>query len=257
MIDIRNNEIHLWVVEDKKITNQLLLEKYKALLNSEEKKRLERFVFPKHKKQFLITRALLRSVLGQYFDRAPESLVFARNAYGKPKIGSFEKSWPISFNLSHTNALSVLAVTRENELGVDVEYINRKVDSLKLANRYFSTLEYNDLSALNARQLDDWFFKLWTLKEAYIKAYGMGLAIRLRDFSFNFNNNGIDITFAEKRDGKPEFWQFWQFDYKSSFQLALAMKLKQKEALYKIVTKRGKPLEQFSNFKITPLIHTN
>ena len=239
MLELQSNEIHLWLVEDQLISDQGLLDKYQALLNAEEQKRFERKIFARHKKQFLVSRALLRSVLGDYLQQAPEDLVFAKNAYGKPRIASFKKSLPISFNLSHTNGLSVLAVTLEDDIGVDAEYLTRKVDILKLAKRYFSKQEFHDLSALNVKEFNQRFFNLWTLKEAYIKACGMGLAIPLKDFSFNFSGKGLDISFDEAREDNPELWQFWQFVYKSKFEVAAALKLNQKQALKKIVSKQG------------------
>jgi 4'-phosphopantetheinyl transferase len=256
MLELQSNEIHLWVVEDQLISDQSLLDKYQTLLNEEEQKRFERKIFPKHKKQFLVSRALLRSVLGGYLQQAPEDLVFARNAYGKPRIASFEKSLPISFNLSHTNGLSVLAVTLEHELGVDVEYLTRKVDILKLAERYFSEQEFLDLAARDVKDFNQHFFNLWTLKEAYIKACGMGLAIPLKDFSFHFNNKRLGITFDAARADNPELWQFWQFVYKSNFEIALALKLNQQQALNKIVCKQGRPLDKFINAEIEMLQHS-
>ena len=245
MADIQINEIALWIVENEQVTEQILLDKYHGLLNPEELKRLERFVFPGYKKQFLISRALVRTVLGQYLEQPPESLAFTRNAYGKPRIASIEKSLPISFSLSHTNGLTVLAVSLSGELGVDVEHFTRKVNILKLANRYFSKQEYEELAVMGVKECDKRFYKLWTLKEAYIKACGMGLAIPLRDFSFSFRNEEIAISFSDERDDIPERWQFWQFDYKSKFQLALAQKRKNKESLKKIVIKQGRPLKNF------------
>lgn len=253
MPDIQSNELHLWLVEDQQITEQALLDQYKFLLNAEELARHDRFVFPKHQKQFLISRALVRTVLGQYLDQSPESLVFARNAYGKPRIASFGETLPISFNLSHTNGLSVLAVAHGDDLGVDAEFLTRKVDILKLAQRYFSPQEYNELAALDVKDFDERFFRLWTLKEAYIKACGMGLAIPLRDFSFSFDEDDIAVSFVEHRNDRPELWQFWQFVYQSSFQLALAQKLDQKQKLKKLTVRQGKPLEQFVTVDISNL----
>lgn len=251
MGDIQSNEVQLWLVEDQHISEQALLDEYKVLLNAEEQTRYERLIFPKHQKQFLVSRALLRTVLGNCLKLPPESLVFARNAYGKPRIASFEKTLPISFNLSHTNGLSVLAVTQGDDLGVDAEYLTRKVDILKLAQRFFSKQEYDELAALDVKDFDERFFRLWTLKEAYIKACGMGLAIPLRDFSFSFKQDEIAVSFAEQRNDEPEAWQFWQFVYQSRFQLALAQKSNLKVIPKKIVARQGKPLEQFSIIEIT------
>ncbi len=253
MLELQSNEIHLWLVEDQLISDKSLLEKYQTLLNAEEQKRFDRKIFPKHQKQFLVSRALLRSVLGGYLQQAPEDIVFARNAYGKPRIASFEKPVPISFNLSHTNGLTVLAVTLEHELGVDVESLTRKVDILKLAERYFSQQEFHELAALDVKEFNQHFFNLWTLKEAYIKACGMGLAIPLKDFSFHFNNNKLRISFDEARADNPELWQFWQFVHKSKFEIALAIKLNQKQVQNKIICQQGRPLDTFSDLDIEML----
>lgn len=256
MADIQTNEIDIWLVENDQLIDQSMLNDYLGLLNPDELKRLDRFVFPKHKKQFLISRALVRTVLGQYLEQSPESIVFARNAYGKPRIASFERSLPISFNLSHTNGLSVLAVSLNDELGVDTEYLTRKVDILNLAKRYFSEQEYAGLAALDVKDFDKRFLELWTLKEAYIKACGMGLAIPLKDFSFSFNDEKISINFSADRDDSPEHWQFWQFEFKSTFQLALAQNSHAKEKTNKLLIRQGKPLEGFLPFEPEKLVQS-
>lgn len=245
-LDIPDNEIHLWLVEHQQITDPELLEAYRALLNKEEEKRFQRFVFPKHKLQFLVSRALLRTIIGQYLDQPPASLIFARNAYGKPRIGSFQLPLPLVFNLSHTNDMTVLAVTQGGEIGVDLEYISRKVDILKLADRYFSVQEASDLRQLGVDKFNERFIELWTLKEAYIKACGMGLAIPLRDFSFMFNNEGIEISFAEEREDHPEHWRFWQLLLNKQFQIALALKDASNKANKTISSRSGIPLGSFT-----------
>ncbi len=254
MPDIQSNEIELWFTEENQIDDQELLNEYRSLINDEELKRYERLVFPPHQKQFLVSRALLRTVLGQYLDQPPETLVFARNSYGKPRIASFEKSLPISFNLSHTDGLCVLAVTRENDLGVDVEYLTRKVDILNLAKRFFSEQEYAELAALDVEKFDERFFRLWTLKEAYIKACGMGLSISLKDFGFSFFSKKIIVNFAEERMDKPEFWQFWQFRFQKKFQIALAASVKQGPSKEKLLAREGRPLDKFEKFQLVDLL---
>tara|TARA_R110000824_G_scaffold7892_4_gene35817 strand:+ start:40539 stop:41312 length:774 start_codon:yes stop_codon:yes gene_type:complete len=250
MLDIPDNEIHLWFVEHQQITDTDLLEAYRGLLNNEEEKRFQRFVFPKHKLQFLASRALLRTVLADYLDQPPSGLVFARNAYGKPRIASFEMPLPLAFNLSHTNDMTVLAVTQGGEIGVDVEYITRKVDILKLAERYFSAQEASDLKQLGVDKFNQRFIELWTLKEAYIKACGMGLAIPLRDFSFIFKSEGIEISFAEEREDNPEHWRFWQFLHNHQFQIALALKEENNRANKNIIIWSGIPLGSFTEKEV-------
>lgn len=244
---LKRNEIHLWLVEDQTVTDPHLLATYQDYLDREERQRYQRLMFPKHRKQFLVSRALLRCVLAQYLETAPEAISFARNAYGKPRIASFNSDIPLSFNLSHTNELSVLAVTWENDIGVDVEYLTRKVDILKLARRYFSTRETEALQALDVSQFNDRFFDLWTLKEAYIKACGMGLAIPLKDFSFSFRDAQVEIGFAPERQDNPSCWQFWQYRFKQQFQIALALKHPPAEKARSVIMQQGIPLLDFES----------
>ncbi len=255
MLDIPSNQIDLWLVEDSQVEataiDEVLLAKYLTLLNKEEQQRYERLLFPKHKKQFLISRALVRTSLAQYLDEAPEDLVFTKNAYGKPRVGTANKDLKINFNLSHTDHFSVLAVSKESEIGVDTEFLTRQVDILKLAQRYFSESETSDIESLEASLLNERFFCLWTLKEAYIKACGMGLAIPLKDFSFHFNNKNIAISFSEERDDSPEFWSLWQFIYKDGFQIALASKDEKQNSAHntKLLIRSGVPLAGYEFYE--------
>lgn len=244
---LKRNEIHLWLVEDQSVTDPDLLAAYLKTLSKDESQRHERLIFPRHRQQFLVSRALLRSVLADYLQIKPEEVRFAKNAYGKPRIASFDQEYPLSFNLSHTNELSVLAISSGNELGVDVEYLTRKVDILKLARRYFSPLETEALQKLDVSQFNDRFFYLWTLKEAYIKACGMGLAIPLKDFSFSFTGSQVEVSFVEDRQDNPDNWRFWQYRFKQQFQIALALKQDDGDRNKKIRMQLGVPLQGFSS----------
>ncbi len=123
---ISPHEIHLWYAYDEQIHDSQLLSRYFCLLNDEERAQQKRFYFEKHRHQYLIVRALVRTVLSLYVNEiAPENWQFKKNKYGKPTISNSELTIPLHFNISHSDKLVVLAVTVEQELGVDVEYLLR------------------------------------------------------------------------------------------------------------------------------------
>jgi len=247
---LQANEIQLWLVEDQSVMDPEILANYQSLLSKDEQQRYERLLFPQHKKQFLVSRALLRCVLADSLGLAPQKLVFAKNAYGKPRLAMSPLPDSLAFNLSHTNQLSVLALTRRGDIGVDLEYLTRKVDILKLAQRYFSQQEIEDLQALETGELNQRFFDLWTLKEAYIKACGMGLAIPLKDFSFAFSDAQIQLSFSEEREDDPEHWQFWQYCFKQQFQLALALRQSARSQEQSLSLFTGIPMQGFAPCEI-------
>lgn len=180
---------------------------------------MSRFVFARHRHQYLVTRALLRSTLSHYVPSvAPQSWVFSSNAWGKPTI--LAPSVPIAFNLSHTDKLIVLAVTLESTIGIDVEPLQRSID-LEIADRFFSPQEVRDLFCLSPVERPRGFIELWTLKEAYIKARGQGLSIALDSFSFTFASSGrIDFECETVRHQDLSRWHFWQW-MSGPFALAL------------------------------------
>jgi 4'-phosphopantetheinyl transferase len=116
----------------------------------------------------------------------------------------------LRFNISHTEGLIACAVTIGREVGVDVEHIGRRLTH-DIAGRFFAPREVNDLKALPDDQQHKVFFDYWTLKEAYIKARGFGLALPLGDFAFKLSPPAPpEITFEPSLDDDPATWQFFQ-----------------------------------------------
>lgn len=221
-MNLSDSEIHLWLVHDQQVADSAL-EEFKVLLAPEEKRRYQRFYFDRDKRQFLITRATLRCALSAYFpDVEPAQWSFSRNDYGRPYISGPRHAGAIAFNLSHTDSMIVLAICRSGDLGVDVENLSRVCEPAALANRFFSLKESEELLGLGEQAQRDRFFDLWTLKESYIKACGMGLAIPLANFSFAFDERTAAIDFESEREDDSEGWRFWQFHGERSHRIALA-----------------------------------
>ena len=236
-------EIHLWFAFDEQITDAQLLDRYHNLMNEAEGKQQKRFHFKKHRHQYLITRALVRSVLSFYVDEiSPQEWQFNLNKFGKPSIQQPDVHLPLQFNLSHTEQM---AVALNSEVGVDIEYLHRRGKTLELAESYFSPSEVEQLLDLPKKHQRQRFFELWTLKEAYIKACGMGLSIPLNQFSYVFPQKGnIRISFASERDDQPEKWQFWHICPDDSHRVSVALKRDAPDVIYVLSMRKVLPLAE-------------
>lgn len=244
-MEIKANEVHLWFADDEDIRDNDLLARYLALLNDEERAQQQRFHFERHRHQYLITRALVRSVLSLYTDAVPpEAWKFNKNTYNKPYIAHPQPPAALSFNLSHTEKMVALAVTQNGDIGVDVEYLPRENVGLDIAKRYFSETEFQELCALPADLQKRRFLDLWTLKEAYIKARGMGLAIPLDQFSYSFPRPGeIQISFSQNLHDNAGSWRLWQFKPGDTHIAALALHASDTVTPHVITTWKTVPLE--------------
>jgi 4'-phosphopantetheinyl transferase len=243
---ISPNEIHLWYAYNEEICDPHLLFQYHKLLNLEESAQQKKFYFEKDRSQYLITRAMVRSVLSLYLkNTSPEQLKFEKNYFGKPYLKNDMLDIPLCFNISHTDKLIVIAVTLDQEVGVDVEYLDRGGDVLNIASSFFSPPEIEQLFNLPIAEQHNRFFDLWTLKEAYIKACGMGLSIPLDHFSYSFSRaGGISINFLPERDDRPEYWRFWQINPTKTHKLALALKADTMDSDFSISMRKIIPLRE-------------
>jgi 4'-phosphopantetheinyl transferase len=219
-------EVHLWYVLPDELVDGELLNACRRLLSPDEIERNGRFVFRKDRHRDLVTRALVRSVLSRYRPEVdPASWQFSTNAYGRPEVAGTRQQPPLHFNLSHTDRLIVCLVGRAREIGVDVEHVGRVVLAEDIAERFFSPTEVRDLWALPAEVRRDRFFDLWTLKEAYIKARGLGLQLPLDQFSFHLDTGqAIRISFGPRIRDDPRSWQFSLFRLTTGHRVAVALR---------------------------------
>lgn len=148
------------------------------LLNADEISRANRFYFNQHKRRFTTARATMRIILARYLNTAPERLEFTFNNHGKPSVVNTQK---LQFNLSHTGDLALLAVGKAYPLGVDVEQFSARSYE-GIAKISFSELELQDFMNAPKELKPALFFHIWSQKEAFIKACGLGLAYPTKEF---------------------------------------------------------------------------
>lgn len=154
-----------------------------TLLSAEEWQRGQRFLREEHRRRFCMARAFLRLILARYLGIKPEHIQFREGIHGKLYLA--DSQLPLEFNVSHSEDLALYAVTLDNEIGIDIEWMNPSLEIQPLAARVFTPEEYQTLLALPARQQLPAFYRLWTRKEAYLKALGLGLS-------------GLSLTMSEE-----------------------------------------------------------
>jgi 4'-phosphopantetheinyl transferase len=214
-------EIHLWLAFYDQIGDEQLHAAYRGLLNPEELAREPRFYFARDRRRYLVTRALVRSVLSRYLRMHPAEWRFRENAYGRPEIAN-PQAGDLAFNISHTHSLIVLGVTRGRALGVDVENFGAREVSLDIADRYFAPEEVAALAAVPPERQQYSFFEYWTFKESYIKARGMGLSLPLDKFAFHYGDErAVGIAIDPELADDAARWQFWQFRPAANYLLAI------------------------------------
>lgn len=252
-----DNEIHLWSIDPTQITSDNLLKQYKKLLTEDETNKQQRYRFEKDKHSALITRAFVRDLLSYYANVKPSDWRFSKGEKDKPEI--INPPIPLRFNISHTDKLIICAVMLNDDIGCDVENINRNTDPHLIAERFFSPSEVAELFALPENKQRSRFFDYWTLKESYIKAWGLGLSIPLADFSFDIAqsqssqlNNNIKLSFATHRKDMPEIWQSWLIYPNESHRVALSVRAKQnnQHINYKLRFFNSVPLKSYKETTI-------
>ena len=190
------------------------------LLSDEENAHAARFRFERHRREYLATHALTRTALSYAYSLPPHDWSYSVNAFGKP--------WPVPacglrFNQSSGAELAVCLVAPARaetgaevgpEVGIDVEAFSRAEGIVPLASKVFSHAEREQLNALPAAERPHRALSLWTLKEAYIKAQGMGLSLPLHSISFLFGGaRGIQLEVDAGVDDDPARWRFCLIDH--------------------------------------------
>lgn len=183
--DLEFGQIHVWYIKlngagqicDR---NDHWLTQF---LSQEELEKSRRFVRKSDRTRYAMSHIALRMILAHYLSLAPAAIRFTCNSFGKPSLLAFEEgSHPINFNLSHSGSYAIVAISRQGQLGVDIEKICAHHDIELLVNTYFSLTERQMFRLLpeDVHMLE--FFRIWTRKEAFIKALGMGFSFPLSDF---------------------------------------------------------------------------
>ncbi|XP_008781893.1 4'-phosphopantetheinyl transferase HetI isoform X2 [Phoenix dactylifera] len=240
-------ETHLWYVVPDQLKDASLLNQYMDLLSPCERQSVLRMNGERLQKGALLARALVRTTLARYTDCrvSPKSFKFRKNRFGKPEVEWNKYDlWappPLQFNISHTSTMIACGVALDLPIGVDIEEKQRKTRNniLSLARRYFSPVEVaylRTLADLESQRHE--FIRLWTLKEAYVKALGRGFSgAPFKDFTIRLEaSNSKQVTGESKSDASRivveavdhpgilmNRWHFALFELNNSHYAAVCM----------------------------------
>lgn len=174
---INEGELHIWWANLRDFDSDVWA--FQSLLSPGEQERAEKYRFYRNKNNHIISRGILRALLGSYVAQPPSNLNFTISKHGKPAIQLGSSAGMIHFNLSQSGNVVLYGITRECPIGVDVEYIRPIPHYERIALEYFSESEADSLLASPKELQAKRFFSLWTRKEALLKAAGgSGEAIR-------------------------------------------------------------------------------
>jgi len=194
------------------------------LLDTSERARADRFRVAEDRDSYIVAHALLRLMLSRHAPLAPAAWRFRAAPGGKPEIDPALGQPDLTFSLSHTRGMVACAVGRGHDLGVDVEDCDRTLPAVDIARRFFAPAEADLIASLPADEGAALFYRLWTLKEAYTKAIGLGLAAPLGGFAFRVDRAPISIAFLAPGTDNADDWQFAEFRPSPRHRLALAVR---------------------------------
>jgi len=198
-------DVHVWHADAAVLDDPARRECAMRWLTDDERGRHARFRFDADRDLFLLGRLMARRLVGDALAIEPTAWDWREGPHGRPEID--RPPTPLRFNLSHSGGLVACALATGHDVGVDVEDLRRTVNP-DLVERCCSPAEVADVNAQGADGWRDRFLTYWTLKEAYLKARGLGISVHLPDISFSIDRDAIRIGFLDSLAGTDAGWHF-------------------------------------------------
>lgn len=211
---------HVWQLPMEASESQL--QEHVQRLSAEEQAQAYRFVRPELTRRFIMRRSLLRIVLDQYLQPLGTPLAFRFNNFGKPYLDGGGPAARILFNTSQTHEMALLAVCREHEIGIDVEYLRPISEFVQLGKRFFTSAEQQEILAMPEEKQLRAFFWIWTGKEAILKACGIGISTGLKRASIGIRTSGPHLDMLDRDLGDVRSWKLRGFVPHEDYQTTLA-----------------------------------
>ena len=199
-------DVHVWTID---LTAHAAREaELRALLQPDELEHAASFHFPVDRTRYAVSHGILREVLASYLVREPTTLRFNVGRWGKPALtAASNDADPITFNLSHSGELMLLAVARSRRVGVDIERWAGEIEYDELAAHHFSAAERAVLASMVGERKQRGFFACWSRKEAYLKALGFGISRGLAHFDVTLAPDQPARLIADRLPGAdPTAW---------------------------------------------------
>ena len=202
---LARDHVRVWYAPTTDLADPPVLERALTWLGADERVRYDRFSGDEDRRMFLLGRVMARALVADALGVAATGWRWRDGAHGRPEIA--DPPTALQFNLAHSAGLVVCALAVGRDVGVDVEDLARRRVEPAVVRRYCSLEEIRDIEG----QLDRWhdrFLRYWTLKEAYLKARGLGISVTLADLSFSSDDTQPRIVLTRSLQGADERWMF-------------------------------------------------
>jgi 4'-phosphopantetheinyl transferase len=198
------------------------LQACRAPLSADERNRAGRFVQERDRRLYTFAHGLLRFALSNAEPTvAPADWSFATGSHGRPFVAAPNTARPLYFSLSHTEGCVACVISRVEAVGLDVERMDARGSVWDIARHTLAADEIAALRGLAPDELCERFFDYWTLKEAYLKAIGMGLQLAPDQFSIEISDR-ITISFTREINDDARRWHFTRIPPSPQHRLAIA-----------------------------------
>jgi 4'-phosphopantetheinyl transferase len=220
---VKENEIHIWDFNIEPSENLAAL--YFNDLSEVEKNKSNEIKIKDVKYRSIISKVIAKNILSKYLGININQITFAYNKFGKPTIFPNINHFNLNFNISHSFHMGIIALTKQNLIGIDIERIIALKDMDDIINLCFNDYEINRLSCLRNPSKMMIFYKIWTGKEAFVKAIGQGLTFPLKNIAFDFDNDmGINLKYIKNYPDSLTKWKIYNFSPQENYTSTLAVK---------------------------------
>lgn len=176
--------VHIWRVRLQR--NSPSVQRLAKCLSSDERNRACSYRFLVDRHRFVVRRALLRIILGRYLDQDPHQIKINSGQYGKPRIAC-QRSPSLQFSVTHSCDESLIALTKSDPVGIDIELVRPLPDLELMIDTCLSQSEKRRIDQAPPTRRLELFYRHWTCKEAYLKARGVGLNRHLSSLGLQLN----------------------------------------------------------------------
>lgn len=201
------HDVCVWHVDTAALfKNPARLAAGEAALEPVERSRYGKYRHDADRLMFLAGRMMARALVGRALGLAPGEWRWREGPHGRPEIAAPDTT--LRFNLAHSAGLVACALSNGRDVGVDVEYLRRRPIDPQVVPRYCAPDEVRDIQAHGQHGWHDRFLLYWTLKEAYLKARGLGISVPLADISFAVDGAAPRVSFLRSLAGTDDRWIF-------------------------------------------------
>jgi 4'-phosphopantetheinyl transferase len=189
-------------------------------LSSDELERARRFRVPEAQRQFIVVRSALRTLLGEFTNLPAAEVRFEYSAIGKPFVPA---SPDLHFNVSHSGELGLVALARRRQIGVDVELLQDRPELREIARSFWTPSEWEALESVGTPHWCSAFYRMWTRKEAVLKAAGKGIATGLYQPDLSASLHGVGLLAGLQVKFDETEWQLYDLAFHPQYAAAMAI----------------------------------